>query len=283
MSLSSWIASENQRYPASLRDLSHPPAGLFAIGDVGVLDRPQVAIVGTRRATSYGLRVARVLGGALARSGASVISGLARGIDAAVHRAVLEADGVTIAVLGTGIDVPYPAAHRELHAAIAQSGLVLSEYGSGVRAHKGAFPRRNRIIAALAPVTIVVEAGERSGALNTAYQALDLGRTVAAVPGPIDSPASAGTNRLIRDGATVILSLDDVYPLACVTPAPVTERMPASGPERAVWDALEDGPLSVDDIGAISGLAAQECLVTITSLEIQGLLEATSAGDLRRR
>jgi DNA processing protein len=278
-----WIAAFDDRYPASLRDLAHPPAGLFAIGDTSALTMPRISIVGTRRATSYGLRVARSLAMALARSGIAVVSGLARGIDAAVHRAVLEADGVTIAVLGTGIDVPYPVNHRELHASISRSGLVLSEHGSGVRANKGAFPRRNRIIAALSPVTIVVEAPDQSGALNTAEWALDLGRTVACVPGPIDSPSSAGSNRLMRDGATIILSFDDVYPLAGVIAKPTAQRIPSAGHERAVWDALEDGPIGVDNIASRAGLAARECLVAITALEIQGLVEGTHAGDIRRR
>jgi DNA processing protein len=278
-----WIAATDDRYPAALRDLTEPPAGLFAIGDLAALDLPRVSIVGTRRATSYGLRVARNLATALARAGVAVISGLARGIDAAVHRAVLEANGVTIAILGTGIDVPYPVGHRELHAAIGRSGLILSEHGSGIRARKGAFPKRNRIIAALAPVTIVVEAPDRSGALSTSSWALDLGRTVASVPGPIDSPFSAGSNRLIRDGATVILSFDDVYPLAGVTACPAAERVPEHGPERAVWDALAGGALGVDDITTRTGLAARECLVAVTSLEIQGLVEATVAGDVQRR
>lgn len=242
-----------------------------------------VSIVGTRRATSYGLRVARNLATALARAGVAVVSGLARGIDAQVHRAVLEADGVTIAVLGTGVDVPYPASHRDLHSAIADTGLVLSESGSGFRAHKGAFPKRNRIIAALAPATIVVEAPVGSGALITADLALELGRTVACVPGPIDSPFSTGSNRLMRDGATVILSFDDVYPLAGVTACPPAQRIPSGGAERSVWDALADGPARVDDISARTGVAARDCLVAITSLEIQGLVEATLAGDVRRR
>jgi DNA processing protein len=278
-----WISAIDDRYPSSLRDLTHPPAGLFAIGDLAALELPRVSIVGTRRATGYGLRVARNLASALARAGVAVVSGLARGIDAAVHRAVLEANGVTIAILGTGIDVPYPVAHRELHAAIAGSGLILSEYGSGIRAQKGAFPKRNRIIAALAPVTIVVEAPHGSGALNTSAWALELGRTVACVPGPIDSPFSAGSNSLIRDGATVILSFDDVYPLAGVTACPAAERVPECGPERAVWDTLEQGAIGVDEISARTGLAARECLVAITSLEIQGLVEGTLAGDVRRR
>lgn len=280
-----WISAIDDRYPSSLRDLTQPPAGLFAIGDLAALDMPRVSIVGTRRASSYGLRVARNLATALARAGVAVISGLARGIDAAVHRAVLEANGVTIAILGTGIDVPYPVAHRGLHAAIAGSGsgLILSEYGRGIRAHKGAFPKRNRIIAALAPVTIVVEAPHRSGALNTSGWALELGRTVACVPGPIDSPLSAGSNSLIRDGATVILSFDDVYPLAGVSACPPAERVPVDGPERSVWDALEQGAIGVDDISARTGLAARECLIAITSLEIQGLVEGTLAGDVRRR
>src|SRR5207249_9854011 len=146
---------------------------------------------------------ARELAGALARAGACVVSGMALGIDAIAHRAALEVNGRTIAVLGTGVDIAYPRAHRGLHAEIVARGLVLSELPPGAHSHGGSFPLRNRIIAALAKVTIVVEAPEGSGALITSERALDLNRTVAAVPGPIDSPQSEGTNKLIREGAQI--------------------------------------------------------------------------------
>ena len=154
-------------YPVVLEDLEHPPEQLYAVGCRSMLEPPIVSIVGTRDATAYGLRVTRIIAGALARAGVSIVSGMARGIDAAAHRAALDAGGRTVAVMGTGIDVPYPVGHRGLHQLLSERALVISENGSGVRANKEAFPRRNRIIAALSQVTIVIEAGDRSGALNT--------------------------------------------------------------------------------------------------------------------
>src|SRR5829696_2529212 len=188
-------------YPAALRDLRQPPSVLWRRGAWEMLQDPVVAIVGTRRSTAYGQRVTREIATALARAGASIVSGMALGIDAAAHTAALDAGGRTIAVLGTGADVAYPRAHVALHRDIGARGLVLSELPPGARSHKGSFPKRNRIIAALARLTIVVEAPFDSGALITASDALELGRDVAAVPGPIDSPQSQGTNLYIRDGA----------------------------------------------------------------------------------
>ncbi|MGI9077420.1 MAG: DNA-processing protein DprA, partial [Gemmatimonadaceae bacterium] len=190
------IAQEDPMYPESILELTNAPPVLFAIGDMTALSAPCVAIVGTRSATGYGEFVTRELATALARAGATIVSGMARGIDAAAHRAALAAGGKTVAVLGTGVDIAYPTAHRELHRQIGEHGLLLSEELPGDRASAGSFPRRNRIIAALARVTLVVEAPVKSGALTTANHALELGRTVAAVPGPIDSPQSAGSNEL---------------------------------------------------------------------------------------
>jgi DNA processing protein len=188
-------------------------AGIWCLGDLTTLreapDRA-VAIVGTREASAYGERTAHRLAAAAVRAGLVVVSGLARGVDAAAHRGALEAGGRTIAVLGTGVDVPYPVGHRSLHLAIQAQGAVVSEVEPGTRAFRGCFPRRNRIIAALARVTVVVEAGFKSGAINTASQALDQGRLVAAVPGTIDDPRSAGSNLLIRDGALVVADVEDM-------------------------------------------------------------------------
>ncbi|HJP58404.1 MAG TPA: DNA-processing protein DprA, partial [Gemmatimonadaceae bacterium] len=195
---------DSSEYPRELLDLCQPPTSLYAIGKREVLDKPRVSVVGTRTSTGYGERIVRTLGLAFARADVTVISGMARGIDSKAHRTALEQGTGTVAVLGTGIDVPYPVGHRVLHRSIATGGLVLSENPPGATAHQGAFPKRNRIIAALSQLTIVVEAGYRSGAINTATQALELGRQVAAVPGPIDSDQSKGTNQLIKDGSEVI-------------------------------------------------------------------------------
>jgi len=271
------------KYPIELLDLSTPPDPLYAIGRVSALTKPRVAIVGTRNSTGYGERTARSLTRTLVRVGVSVISGMARGIDAAAHRTAIEEGGNTVAVLGTGIDVPYPVGHRRLHRSIGEHGLVLSENPPGATAHAGAFPKRNRIIAALAPVTIVVEAGFKSGALNTASQALELGRVVAAVPGPIDSPQSQGSNQLLRDGAVMIASVEDALALLGVS-APKDQPLPdLPESERRVWDALEAGYVQVDTLSTKCGLSTPECLAAITSLEIMGFIDCSAAGEIRRR
>ena len=270
-------------YPSSLEDLEYPPRRLYALGSASMLKGRLVSIVGTRHPTGYGLRVARAIAGELARGGASIVSGMARGIDAAAHRAALEMDGRTVAVMGTGIDVPYPVGHRALHETLATRGLVVSEYGRGVPAHKGAFPRRNRIIAALAPVTIVVEAGHQSGALNTARQAIELGRVVAGVPGSIDSPESCGVNELLRDGAAVIASVADALALVGVSPPPRKRDAELEEKELRVWDALAGGGLDTDSLAARSRLPARECLAAVTSLEFLGMVECLLTGEVRRR
>jgi DNA processing protein len=254
------------------------------MGRSEALTKPRVAIVGTRNSTGYGERITRSLTRSLVRAGVSVISGMARGIDAAAHRTAIEEGGNTIAVLGTGIDVPYPVGHRQLHRSIAEHGLVVSENPPAMTAHKGAFPKRNRIIAALAPVTIVIEAGFRSGALNTASQALELGRIVAAVPGPIDSDQSRGSNQLLRDGAVFIAAVDDALALLGVS-APresaTTPTLPDS--EQKVWDATDVGFIDMDSLPGKTGLTMAECLAAVTSLEILGLVECSLAGDIGRR
>lgn len=270
-------------WPAPLRDLPDPPPFLFALGTPAAAREPAVAIVGTRGASSYGERITRELAGAFARAGVAVVSGMARGIDACAHRAALEHAGRTVAVLGTGIDVAYPAAHRELHAEIARRGLVLSEELPGDRANGGSFPRRNRIIAALAQATIVVEAPARSGALITASHALELGRIVAAVPGPVDSALSTGTNELLRDGAHVIASAADALALVGATPPVRSLPALATPAERAVWKALECGPAELDLLAARAGLPARECMAAVTALELVGVVECGLTGDVRRR
>lgn len=235
-----WVAAE--ALPAALRNVSHPPAGLWVLGDVAALtgapDR-HVAIVGTREATPYGIRVATDLATACARAGLVVVSGLARGIDAAAHRAALEAGGETIAVQGTGVDVPYPVSHRALHALLAMRATVISEVEPGTSAFRGCFPRRNRIIAVLSKVVVVVEADHKSGAINTATHALELNGTVAAVPGRIDVPQSAGANQLIFDGAQMVRSPADLLALVGLPVLPVALSRLADAPERAGW-AMEE-------------------------------------------
>jgi DNA processing protein len=274
---------DSPEYPRELLDLKQPPASLYAIGKRAVLDKPRVSVVGTRSSTGYGERVARTLGVAFARAEVTVISGMARGIDSKAHRTALEHGTGTVAVLGTGIDVPYPVGHRALHRSIALAGLVLSENAPGATAQLGSFPRRNRIIAALSPLTIVVEAGYRSGAINTATQALELGRHVAAVPGPIDSEQSKGTNQLIKDGAEVITSPTDALALLGITLKLESPPPLLPDTEQKVWDSITAGAALTDDLPALTGLTLAECLAAITSLEIMGLVECTLAGEIRRR
>lgn len=278
------IGSTSAAWPGLLDSLGEGrPGQLFLLGDRSHLDQPSVAIVGTRDATSYGTRVAKSLATAFAKAGVSVVSGMARGIDAAAHRAALDAGGRTVAVLGTGIDVPYPAGHRDLHRTLTDRACVISEYGPGRGAHPGTFPRRNRIIAALAPVTIVVEAGAKSGALITADIALSINRVVAAVPGPIDSPASAGCNELIRDRAQVIASIADALALVGISTPQEKAPVTLNGNDAKVWKTLASGPLGTDAISVRSRLTTRECLASITSLELAGYVEVLITGEVRRR
>lgn len=271
-------------YPPALLELPDPPPLLFALGALGLLERPIVAIVGTRRSSRYGERMAGVLADAVATAGGVVASGMARGIDAAAHRAALAATGETIAVLGTGVDVAYPAAHTALRREIAGRGLLLSELPPGARADAGSFPRRNRLIAALARVSLVVEAGHRSGALITAGHALELGRTVAAVPGPIDLPDSAGSNELLRDGAQVIASPDDLLQLAGLARHQRREAAPELSPsETRVWSCLARGAVDLDTLVAATALPVPECLAAVGRLEAAGLVACALTGEIRRR
>lgn len=272
-------------YPPPLMHLVDPPPYLLVMGDLSVLDRPSVAIVGTRRATPYGERVTKALAGALAAAGACVVSGMARGIDAAAHRAALSRGGVTAAVLGTGVDVAYPVGHRSLHQAIVERGVVISEFPCGSKAAPASFPRRNRIIAALAKLTIVVEAGERSGALITSGHALDLGRDVGAVPGPIESPQHVGSNDLLRHGAHPILGAGDaLLLLGLKDPADRPDVAPTlQGDERSIWLALDQGAMPIDMLTERAALTPRRSLAAVTALELAGLVETLPGGELKRR
>jgi DNA processing protein len=273
----------DDHYPESLRQLNDPPPVLWSRGDWATLTVPVISIVGTRRATAYGQRVAREIAGALARQGACVVSGMALGVDSCAHRAALDAGGRTVAVLGTGADVPYPRAHTALHREIGGRGLVLSELPPGARSDRGSFPRRNRIIAGLARLTIVIEAPLGSGALITSTQANELGRDVAAVPGAIDSPQSVGSNQLLRDGAHVITSVEDALCLVGLNP-PVRREPELRGEvEARVWRALELGPSSLDELCARTAMPVSECLTVVTSLELRGVVECALTGEVRRR
>ncbi|HEX6791273.1 MAG TPA: DNA-processing protein DprA [Candidatus Krumholzibacteria bacterium] len=274
-------------YPHVLLDLADPPPFLYALGDGALLRGRRVGIVGTRHASHSGERIAQQMATALVHAGAVVVSGMAFGIDAAAHRGALDAGGGTIAVLGGGVDLPYPPSHAMLHERIAASGLVLAEAPIGSRPVKGAFPKRNRIIAALSEVLVVIEAGERSGALITSRIALDLGRTVAAVPGPIDSPRNIGSNRLLSDGAAFIGRVEDVLSLAeleSTAPKAVTPAVPAKGDddpsEIAILRAVRSGTSELEDLARSSGLPPREFAGALSSLELTGRLLVTDAGSV---
>jgi DNA processing protein len=278
------IERDTPRYPARLADLERPPAAIWVLGTEALAHaRRTVAIVGTRQATPYGVRVTRMLAEAFVRAGVVVVSGMARGIDGAAHRAVLDAGGHTVAVLGTGADRPYPPSHVMLHQQIMSSGLVLSEQPPGARAHGGSFPIRNRLIAALADATIVVEAGLRSGADHTREYADAMGRPVGAVPGPIDVPQSQGTNRMIADGLQPITCAADA--LALLGLAVATPSAPSLDTEdqRLVWEQLGRGGATLDALCAATRLPAPLCLQAVTQLELRGLAECALTGEVRRR
>jgi DNA processing protein len=282
--------------PACLGDIPYPPAGLWCLGDPRVLEQaPEgfVAIVGTREASPYGERIATRLATAAVRAGLVVVSGLARGIDAAAHRGAIAARGRTVAVLGTGVDVPYPSSHRTLHGQVLDNGAVLSEMELGTRAFPGCFPRRNRIIAGLAQVTVVVEAGFKSGAINTASQAIDQGRVVAVVPGQMDDPRAAGSNQLIRDGAQVIASVDDLLMLCgkagvsvdADSRAGVSALAVGAGlgqEDRAILKLLGPSPTPSHEVAFATGMSVRQVSEALLRLELAGFAEG-GAGGYRRR
>jgi DNA processing protein len=268
-----WVGRSEQRFPDRLREIHDPPVGLFVRGSaaLALLDRPLVAIVGARACSAYGTDVASSLAQQLARAGAVVVSGLARGVDAAAHRGALEA-GATVAVLGCGIDRDYPRAHAHLAARVAATGLILSEYAPGVEPAPWRFPARNRIVAGLSQVTVVVEARERSGALITADLALDEGREVMAVPGEITSLLSQGANALLRLGATPVTCAGDVLEALGIEPA-APEPPPALEPRLASVHAIVlDTPAGVDEIARRTGLDAGHVSAALAELELLGLI-----------
>jgi DNA processing protein len=235
-----------------------------------------------RRASSYGRDVARALARDLAAAGVPVVSGMALGVDSDAHAGALDAGGLTVAVLASGADVPYPPSKRRLYEEIRRRGLVVSEMPPGFRARKWCFPARNRIIAGLGDLTIVVEAAERSGSLITADLAAKIGREVAAVPGPVTSPGAAGTNALLRDGATLVRNAQDVLDaLFGVGNAPPPRRRTADGldpPLRLLLDAVAHGRDTVAALAGASPDQAEAALVGLTELELRGLVRREPGG-----
>jgi DNA processing protein len=275
-------------YPASLREAADAPWALVGRGDPALLDGLEpfgaVTIVGARRATAYGREIARELGRELAGAGIVVVSGLAFGVDGSAHRGALDT-GRTIAVLGCGPDVAYPASHRSLWRRICERGLVLSELPPGASPWRWTFPARNRIMAALAGMTVVVEAATRSGSLITTDLAADLGREIGAVPGPVTSRASAGPNGLLAGGACLVRDAQDVLD-ALLGPGrrPLAAR---AGPEldpalAAALAAVEAGAGSCDAVAAESGLSGARAAAALARLELLGYLACSPLGTYSR-
>jgi DNA processing protein len=269
----------DDEYPPNLRQVADPPPVLFVRGRLDPADAQAVALVGTRRATSYGLSVAEHLGRELACAGVTVVSGLAKGVDTAAHKATLEAGGRTIAVLGNGLDQVYPPENGGLVRRIVEqdAGAVVSEFAPGVPPDAVNFPRRNRVISGLSSATVIVEAGERSGALITADFALEQGREVMAVPGPIFSPMSAASNELLKQGATPVTCVADVltvFDSAGLRPADssLARHVPQLGPEEtSVWQALGDAPRHVDELARALGVGSGQVSAALAMLEWTGL------------
>ncbi len=272
-------------YPLHLQRLHDPPIVLWAAGPLPVATSTAVAIVGTRAATAAGRRLAFRLSAELASRGIRVISGLAKGIDGEAHRGALEAGGETLAVLGSGLNFEYPRVNRGLYAELRRAGLLLTEFAPEVRPAAYQFPQRNRIVAALADVVLVVQAGLKSGARITASHAQDIGVDVLACPGPVDQPASEGCHALLKDGAGMATCVDDVLealawdaplPLSSVGTRDATRR--GTGPERVILDRLAAGPAVLDELADLvggTGCAAS----SLGRLEARGLVSAIAGSQ----
>ncbi|MGH7518021.1 MAG: DNA-processing protein DprA [Gemmatimonadales bacterium] len=286
------LVPADPEFPAALRRIPEPPPVLFARGRLELLERPAIAVVGSRDHTPYGAEACRAVAGHAASAGIVVVSGMARGLDAVAHTAALDAGGATIGVLGNGLGVVYPAANSRLYDRVAAEGLLITEFPPGDRPTAGSFPRRNRLISGLARLTVVVEAAVGSGAIITADAALEQGREVGAVPGPITSPTSVACNRLIRDGATPIIEpvdLQGFYPNVrawpeTMTAAPAVRPLPAtlSPGDRALAEALGQAPTHIDALTAQFDRPVGLLLAQLGMLEIAGVVEQRPIGMFRR-
>ncbi len=270
------VTWEDEAYPRRLNEIDQPPPVLYVLGELKPEDEWAVAIVGTRRITSYGRQITEEIAGYLAGNGVTVVSGLARGVDAAAHQAALNAGGRTLAVLGSGVDRIYPPEHRMLAELIRAHGAVLSDYAPGTHPDAANFPPRNRIISGLSMAVVVVEAGETSGALITASFAVEQGRDVFAVPGNIQAPQSKGANRLIQQGASPLLRPQDILDALNLTQIEqkrtARKVIPADVDEAQILNALGAEPTHVDEIRARSGLPIEKVSATLTMLELKGLV-----------
>jgi len=301
------VTPDDIAFPDAFRVLADAPFLLFATGRLELLGSPAVGIVGTREPTDYGRQTAMQLAGDLARAGYAVVSGMAKGIDAAAHAGALGAGGETVGVLGHGIDLTYPRDNARLFAAMRERGLLVTELPPGAEPLAGNFPRRNRLISALSEGVLVVEMAAKSGARHTVDYALEQGKEVFAVPGPIGSPMSAGTNQLLKEGARLVTSADDIleelrgvgrsasgrvaraasrHPLDPgfhTSPPEPVQPEGLSADEAQAWAALGAEPLHVDQVAAAAGLAPGGVLAALLGLELRGAAEQLPGKRYRRR
>lgn len=277
-------ALDRRQLPALLREIHDPPERLWCAGDTGALDRPVVAIVGSRRCSAYGRDVAFSLAEAVARAGVTVVSGLAYGIDAAAHRGALAGGGLTAAFLGGGLDAVYPAAHDGLaRQIVAAGGVLATEYDAGVKPRRHHFPARNRLISGVALGVVIVEAAERSGSLITARMALEQNREVMAVPGMVTNPLAAGCHALLRDGAALVAGARDIVEtlgLDWQEPAAADDAKAESA--DPVLAAVGAEATSVDAIAAAAELSVEAALARLVELELAGFVTARAGGYSRR-
>lgn len=275
-----YISRNNVRFPALLKEIPDPPLGIFFMGTLPANNTEKVAIIGSRKCSEYGLLTARLLATPLAASGVVVVSGMARGVDSMAHRGALEGKGVTVAVLGSGVDICYPAENRNLRDEIMQSGCVLSEYAPGVRPMPAFFPARNRIISGMCKGIVVTEAGLKSGTLITVDQANEQGREVMAVPGNISSKLSQGTNQLIRDGATPVSCHQDIINTLGITNGANIEKITQSAnknisnlasEEKRVYDNLSIEPISFDALVEATNIEVGKLHLICMGLELKGV------------
>jgi len=272
-----FITLSDDAYPSKLKNINDPPPYLFYVGNIEILNRPSIAIVGSRKPSDYGFRMASKMAGEMASSGIVIISGLAYGIDGASHQATLEAGGLTAAVFGCGLDIFYPPGHSALARRIAETGCLLSEFEKGTKPERFNFPVRNRIVSGLADGVLVIEAAEKSGALVTASLALEQGREVLAIPGSVDSKLSFGTNNLIKQGATTVTSVQDIFDCfkwhkatSAIEKTPDISRL--SKNEQTIFTSITVQPIHLDEIGRNAGLGHGITAEVLLNLEMKGLI-----------
>jgi len=287
------VTRADESYPKALLSIHDPPLALYVKGTLSTADQHAIAVVGSRRCTHYGTQTADRLSFQLAKQGYTVVSGLARGIDAAAHQGALKAKGRTLAVLGCGIDQIYPPEHGDLAEAIRQSGAVISEFPVGYTPSRQSFPQRNRIVSGLSRGVLVVEAARGSGALMTVDEATDQGRLIFAVPGRIDNPSAGGCNHLIKQGAKLVEDVDDILeefeylispnPAGRMDPEVVRPRVQLSEKEAVLLSHMGTSDMDQDQLIRLSGLSASEVATALVMLEMKRQVESLPGRKVRKR